>query len=104
AGAPTVASGDTVPLDDARPAGDESELLTRPGSMMGTPGYMPPEQAAGRWDAVDRQCDVFGLGAVLCALLTGQPPYTGTRPVLSRTGYWASGEALAQLDGCGASP
>ena len=47
------------------------------GSVMGTPAYMPPEQARGDVDAMDARSDVFALGAVLCEILTGQPPYVG---------------------------
>jgi len=47
------------------------------GSVMGTPAYMPPEQAMGRIDDLDERSDVFALGAILCELLTGKPPYTG---------------------------
>ncbi|MGL4421674.1 MAG: serine/threonine-protein kinase, partial [Gemmataceae bacterium] len=50
---------------------------TQPGSIMGTPAYMPPEQAIGAIDQVDQRSDVFGLGGILCALLTGKPPYVG---------------------------
>ncbi|MBA4064890.1 MAG: hypothetical protein C0501_14485 [Isosphaera sp.] len=49
---------------------------TRPGSVLGTYAYMPPEQARGWVDRVDRRADVFGLGAILCQILTGQPPYS----------------------------
>ncbi len=50
---------------------------TRAGSAMGTPAYMPPEQALGEIDRLDARADVFGLGAILAEILTGQPPYVG---------------------------
>src|SRR5262245_10946388 len=50
---------------------------TEAGSLLGTPAYMPPEQANGEVDRLDRRCDVFGLGAILCEVLTGRPPYVG---------------------------
>jgi serine/threonine protein kinase len=48
--------------------------------IFGTPAYMPPEQAIGS-DRVDPRCDVFGLGGILCEILTGMPPYIATDPV-----------------------
>jgi eukaryotic-like serine/threonine-protein kinase len=50
---------------------------TEAGSLLGTPAYMPPEQALGDVANLDRRADVFGLGAILCEILTGKPPYVG---------------------------
>jgi serine/threonine protein kinase/tetratricopeptide (TPR) repeat protein len=59
------------------PAGLGSGSNTQMGSVLGTPAYMPPEQALGEIDRLDERSDVFGLGAILCEILTGDPPYTG---------------------------
>jgi len=54
---------------------DTESSLTRTGDVMGTPGYMPPEQAAGRIDQVDHLSDVYSLGSTLYCAITGRPPF-----------------------------
>jgi serine/threonine-protein kinase len=71
---------------------------TLPGQAKGTPAFMAPEQARGEASRVGKASDVFGLGGILCVILTGQPPYTRAEQVLAGDVT----EALARLDGCGA--
>ncbi len=77
---------------------------TQMGSVMGTPAYMPPEQALGEIDNMDERADVFGLGAIMCEILTGQPPYIaedGTQ-VFRMASRGKLADCFTRLDACGA--
>jgi serine/threonine-protein kinase len=60
-----------------RPASGGDSYPTVPGSAMGTPHYMPPEQAAGKLDLMGPASDVYSLGATLYHLLIGKAPFEG---------------------------
>lgn len=57
---------------------EEDATRTREGTLMGTPAYMSPEQAAGRMSDIDRRTDVWSLGIMLDELLTARRPFTGS--------------------------
>src|SRR5262249_35683438 len=66
----------------------------------------PPEQASGDISRLDRRADVFGLGGILCEILTGKPPYVGpaSEEVQRQAGNGELADAQARLGGCGAHP
>ncbi|MFO0880816.1 MAG: tetratricopeptide repeat protein [Gemmataceae bacterium] len=99
-GTPESPSSVGTAPDDALPHDQ-----TQAGIILGTPGYMAPEQARGESDRVGPRTDVFGLGAMLCEILTGAPVFVGSSTEalrLSRSDNLA--EALDRLHRSGADP
>lgn len=105
-----VRHGDEVTREPAQPV----ESVTSPidfkdlsvnipaGTIWGTPAYMSPEQARGQ--CVDVRSDVFGLGGILCEILTGAPPYRGKKivDVCYKAAQAELGGIFAELTDCGA--
>ncbi len=79
---------------------------TQAGSLVGTPAFVPPEQALGEIEKVNERSDVFGLGAILAVILTGKPPYVGEsfESVRVQAVRGKLEDCFARLDACGAEP
>jgi serine/threonine protein kinase len=86
----------STPVADA--PGSPMEPLSQPGLVKGTPAFMAPEQARGEAERIGKASDVFGLGGILCVILTGRSPWT--LPGQARVGN--PREVYARLDACGA--
>ena len=86
----------------SNPLAEFESALAIGATINGTPCYMSPEQA--RDTLVDSRADVFGLGGMLCELLTGQPPFRGQnlQQVCTRAAWARHEEAMIALDQCDA--
>jgi tetratricopeptide (TPR) repeat protein len=84
----------------------EGAAQTQAGSLVGTPAYIAPEQAAGELGKVDERADVFGLGALLAVILTGKPPYVAEsfETVRVQAVRGKLDDCFARLDASGAEP
>jgi tetratricopeptide (TPR) repeat protein len=104
------------PSETAEPPSDRQRIATLrsssgsstslTGSVLGTPSYMPPEQARGDVAEIDARSDVFALGAILCEILTGAPPYaeTSARANLALATEGNLDRAFARLDAAEVDP
>jgi WD domain, G-beta repeat/Protein kinase domain len=97
------ATRDATLVDSLR---DADGSFTQAGSVLGTPAFMPPEQAVGALGKINARSDVFGLGAILAVILTSRPPFAAksaeTTRILAAQANVA--ECFARLDACGAEP
>ncbi len=97
-----LAAGDDPAVRTLRSG--SAAMESRPGSILGTPSYMAPEQARGSLDTLDERADVFALGSILCEILTGRPAFAGEGGAeLYRKAEMADlSDAMGRLDSCDA--
>jgi serine/threonine-protein kinase len=100
---PATAPDDPV-LDQM--TADDPKDGTQLGRVLGTPAYMSPEQAHAEIPSIDERTDVFALGGILCAILTGEAPYLGecARTVYQKAARADLADAFARLESSGADP
>src|SRR5262245_16544127 len=98
------AAEQTRPWTEISPSPTSEVRYTQAGTLVGTPSFIPPEQAAGELEKVDERADVFGLGAILAVILTGQPPYVGdtAEAVRVKAVRGDLGDCLGRLEACAA--
>ena len=96
---PGAAASGEVPSAADRPRALRSGALTSHGAVLGTPGYMAPEQARGEVESLDERTDVYALGALLAFLLAGDAPralgaVSAKAMAADKTGRYPSASAL----------